>query len=223
LSKYSKSDSPRQELDSIWQRTLDQLRLQMTRATFDTWLQDTQLIARNGEFSTVAVKNKAAQDWLQNRLYDTVQRTLSDILDDQPVEIEFQVAEREAVGESEIKTDQQPKKFPGFPEPKENWSKLPHTLIEYLHLIKSAGELNVILYVLRHTWGYHDTEKKITLDEFKNGRKRKDGTRIDKGTGLAKVTIISGIKKAVEHGFLKVETDDTDRGRIKKYYSLKDL
>ena len=72
----------------------------------------------------------------------------------------------------------------GFAEPEQNWSKLPHQLIEALPLIETIGEMKVILYVLRHTWGYHDDEKKITLDEFCNGRKRRDGSRLDGGTGL---------------------------------------
>lgn len=123
---------------------------------------------------------------------------------------------------NEVKVDS---KFMGFTDPKENWSKLPHELIGQLPTIETIGEMKVILYVLRHTWGYHDTEKRITLDEFMRGRKTKEGKRIDSGTGLSEPTLRSGIEKAVEHGFLTVETDDSDKGRIKKIYSLtqKDL
>ena len=111
-------------------------------------------------------------------------------------------------------------KFQGFEEPKENWSKLPHQLIDALPEIKTIGEMKVVLYVLRHTWGYRDEYKRITMDEFENGRKRKDGTRLDSGTGLSKPTIRAGIKSAVEDGFLFVSTDITDPGRVKKLYSL---
>jgi len=34
-----------------------------------------------------------------------------------------------------------------------------------------------VLYILRHTWGFQDTSKRITSDEFEHGRKRIDGTR----------------------------------------------
>jgi DNA-binding PadR family transcriptional regulator len=111
-------------------------------------------------------------------------------------------------------------KFQGFGNPQENWSKLPHQLIEALPQIETVGEMKVIIYTLRHTWGYHDDYKKITLDEFENGRKQKDGTRIDEGTGLTKPTIINGIKRAVAHGFLFEHTDITDLARVKKFYSL---
>lgn len=113
-------------------------------------------------------------------------------------------------------------RFEGFPEPKENWSKLPHSFIAALPSINSLAELKCILYVLRHTWGYKEYRrgKRITSDEFMNGRKKKDGTRIDKGTGLARSSIVEGLKSAVEHGFLIVHVDDRDKARVEKYYSL---
>jgi len=110
--------------------------------------------------------------------------------------------------------------FSGFAPPVENWSKLPHELIDALPLIETIGEMKVILYVLRHTWGYQDEEKRITLDEFCDGRKRRDGSRLDNGTGLSKPTVIDGIERAVKHGFLEVETDERDKGRVKKLYRL---
>lgn len=110
--------------------------------------------------------------------------------------------------------------FNGFNEPAENWSKLPHQFIDILSDIETIGEMKVLIYTLRHTWGYRDEYKKITLDEFQNGRKRRNGSRIDKGTGLSKPTIIDGIKRAVAHGFLFEYVDNSDRARVEKYYSL---
>lgn len=114
-----------------------------------------------------------------------------------------------------------PHPFNGFVEPKENWSKLPHQLIEAFPIIETLGEALVVLYVLRHTWGFHDDEKKITTDEFERGRKYKDGTRIDNGIGLKPPTIRDGIKRAIKHGFITVEIDARDRARIKKFYHLR--
>ena len=112
-------------------------------------------------------------------------------------------------------------RFPGFPIPRENWSKLPHVFIEALPTIKTVGELKCILYILRHTWGFQDKDKKITVDEFMHGRKRRNRTRLDGGTGLSKTTVLVGLRQAEAHGFIMVEVDDNDKGRIKKYYSLK--
>jgi DNA-binding PadR family transcriptional regulator len=110
--------------------------------------------------------------------------------------------------------------FSGFYPPKENYSKLPHQLIDELHTFSSLAELKVVLYVMRHTWGYQDDYKRITLEEFEHGRKERDGSRIDKGVGMTKPSIIDGIKRAIEHGFLHAHTDETDNARVKKFYSL---
>jgi chromosomal replication initiator protein len=64
----------------IWNATLGELELQMTRATFDTWLKDSRLLSyEEGEF-VVGVRNDYAKDWLENRLKDTILRALTSIL-----------------------------------------------------------------------------------------------------------------------------------------------
>lgn len=112
--------------------------------------------------------------------------------------------------------------FQGFKQPEQNYSKLPHEFIDLLPEIDSLAELKVVLYVLRHTWGFseYDKPKKMTLDELQNGRKRRDGSRMDGGTGLSVNSIKSGAEKAVERGILTVEVDETDAARIEKWYCL---
>ena len=67
------------EYEALWVRVLEELRLQMTRATFDTWLRGTRLVAQEGDAWTIAVKNGFALDWLSNRLAATVERAASRI------------------------------------------------------------------------------------------------------------------------------------------------
>lgn len=112
--------------------------------------------------------------------------------------------------------------FQGFQQPEQNYSKLPHEFVDMLPEIDSLAELKVTLYILRHTWGFSefDKPKKITTDEFEHGRKKRDGSRMDGGTGLSPNSIRSGLEKAVERGTMQVETDETDKARIEKYYSL---
>lgn len=112
--------------------------------------------------------------------------------------------------------------FNGFVEPESNFFKLPNEWIDITSEIDSLAELKVIVFVLRHTWGFHDKCKKLTTDEFVNGKKSKKypNGRMDKGTGLSRQSVITGLKKAVEHGYLLVKINDSDKGRTKKYYSL---
>jgi hypothetical protein len=113
--------------------------------------------------------------------------------------------------------------FQGFSKPEANFFRLPNEWTDITANITSLAEMKLVEYVLKHTWGYSefDMVKKITTDEFMYGRKKKDGTRIDEGTGLSKPSVIAGLKSAVEHGLLTEEVDDSDRARIKKFYKLR--
>jgi len=112
--------------------------------------------------------------------------------------------------------------FKGFERPEQNYSKLPHSFIDVLPQIDTMAEMKVVLYLLRHTWGFSEfgKPKKLTTDEFCNGRKKKDQSRMDNGTGLSENSVRSGLEKAIEHGFILVETDETDKARIEKWYCL---
>ena len=83
----------------------------------------------------------------------------------------------------------------------------------------------MVEYVLKHTWGYQEygLTKHITTNEFMHGRQRKDGSRMDRGTGLSKPSVIDGLKKAVIHGYLVESVDASDCARIRKSYALKML
>ncbi|MEW5956949.1 MAG: chromosomal replication initiator protein DnaA [Chloroflexota bacterium] len=76
--------------DQIWQAALGQLQLQMTQATFDTWVKDTRLVSREQDRLVVGAKNAFAKDWLENRLFATINRTVNSILG-YPVDIHFVV------------------------------------------------------------------------------------------------------------------------------------
>lgn len=65
--------------DQIWQATLGELQLQLTKATFDTWLKNTYALSYEDGTFVVAVENDFARDWLYNRLLSVVKRTLCSI------------------------------------------------------------------------------------------------------------------------------------------------
>jgi len=79
--------------DEIWQTALGELQLQLTGATFDTWLGRTHLVTFEDETFVVGVHNAYAQDWLENRLQTMVVRTLSHVCE-RPVKVKFVVFNR---------------------------------------------------------------------------------------------------------------------------------
>ncbi|MCA9963849.1 MAG: chromosomal replication initiator protein DnaA, partial [Anaerolineales bacterium] len=70
--------------ETAWKATIGELELQMTKATFNTWLKDARLIAGEANEFVIGVRNDYAKDWLENRLYDTILRTLTAILGQRP-------------------------------------------------------------------------------------------------------------------------------------------
>jgi chromosomal replication initiator protein len=80
--------------DEIWQTALGELQLEMTRATYETWVKPTSLMSyEDGRFA-IAVPNAYAQEWLQNRLLSTVKRVLTGITG-RSVEVKFVVWNKE--------------------------------------------------------------------------------------------------------------------------------
>jgi chromosomal replication initiator protein len=84
--------------ETAWKATLGELELQMTRATFNTWLKDARLLGQENEEYIVGVRNDYAKDWLEKRLYDTISRTLSSIVR-KPVNLRFVVWSDEIIAE----------------------------------------------------------------------------------------------------------------------------
>lgn len=100
---------------------------------------------------------------------------------------------------------------------------MPNSWTDITAEMKSLAELKVVEYVLRHTWGFQEygIAKRITTDEFMDGRKRTNRTRMDKGTGLSNRSVIDGLRRAVADGYLIEDVDDTDKARIRKSYQLR--
>ncbi len=84
--------------ETAWKATLGELELQMTRATFNTWLKDARLLGQEQDEYIIGVRNDYAKDWLENRLHDTILRTLSAILR-RPVRLRFVVWSDELIAD----------------------------------------------------------------------------------------------------------------------------
>jgi chromosomal replication initiation ATPase DnaA len=49
----------------------------MTKATFDTWLRGSRVVEAGDGCLTIAVRHAYAVDWLQDRLFSVIQRTVA--------------------------------------------------------------------------------------------------------------------------------------------------
>ena len=75
-----------------WQATLGQLQMELSRAAYDTWVKNTQLVSYDEQTATftLGTANAYACDWLESRLKSTLINKLSGIMA-RPVEVCFKV------------------------------------------------------------------------------------------------------------------------------------
>jgi chromosomal replication initiator protein len=77
-----------------WQATLGQLQTSMSKAAFDTWVRNTELVSHEQGVFTIGVQNAYARDWLESRLSSTVTQTLTGFME-VPQTVRFIVWQRD--------------------------------------------------------------------------------------------------------------------------------
>ncbi|HEY64038.1 MAG TPA: chromosomal replication initiator protein DnaA [Caldilineae bacterium] len=76
--------------EEIWQAAKGELQLRVARATYDTWLRDSHLVAYEDGTFIIGVPNAYAKDWLEYRLHGVIKRVLEGIAG-RSVELRFTV------------------------------------------------------------------------------------------------------------------------------------
>ncbi len=76
------------EYQNAWQAAVGQLQMDMSRASFDTWVQPAELVSYKDNQFTVGVPNAYACDWLKSRLTGTVNNILTGLMES-PQKVEF--------------------------------------------------------------------------------------------------------------------------------------
>jgi chromosomal replication initiator protein len=78
--------------EKAWQMVLDQLRREMSRASFDTWVRDAKFYSFENGVLTIGTANSYASEWLASRLTSTVTHIFSGLLG-QSISVQFIVHE----------------------------------------------------------------------------------------------------------------------------------
>jgi len=110
--------------------------------------------------------------------------------------------------------------FVGFSSPR--YTQVPDELFDELLSELTGSELKVLLYVVRRTFGFKRDSDHISLSQMVSGITKKDGTILDKGTGLDKKTVIRAVKSLVSKGILiHTRKSSPERGFETSEYALK--
>jgi hypothetical protein len=72
-----------------WSETLADLQHQLPKETYDQWVSATYLVSADNGHYTIAAASSFAVDWLQNRLYGTLQSALARVTGQPDVQLTF--------------------------------------------------------------------------------------------------------------------------------------
>jgi hypothetical protein len=83
-------------------------------------------------------------------------------------------------------------KFEGFCSP--NTTQVPDEFFDVLSPHLSGGEVKVLLYIIRRTFGFKKDRDNISLSQMLNGIIKKNGDRLDFGAGMSKPSLCRALK-----------------------------
>lgn len=110
--------------------------------------------------------------------------------------------------------------FIGFASPR--YTQVPDELFDDLLPDLTGAELKVLMYVIRRTFGFKRDSDHISLSQMVQGITRKDGSVLDRGTGLTKESVIRAARTLVDKGILvRTRVTSVDKGFESTEYSLK--
>ncbi len=90
VAKISEERIRQLNSQQAWQAATGQLQMEMSKASFDTWVRSAELVSCNDGVFTIGVPNAYARDWLESRLSSTIVRILTGLMEG-PQSIEFVV------------------------------------------------------------------------------------------------------------------------------------
>jgi chromosomal replication initiator protein len=79
---------------TAWQAAIGQLQMEMSKASFETWVRSTEVVKYEEGLFTIGVQNAYARDWLEKRLTSSISRILGGLMDS-PQNVEFIVHHKE--------------------------------------------------------------------------------------------------------------------------------
>jgi phage replication O-like protein O len=107
--------------------------------------------------------------------------------------------------------------FSGFQFP--NTTQIPNEVFDTLLPHLSGGELKVLLYICRRTFGFRKDSDRISLTQISKGIITKAGRVLDQGTGLSKRHVITALKTLEKKNIIKVSrmVDETGLHEVNTY------
>lgn len=97
-----------------------------------------------------------------------------------------------------------------------NHTQIPNEYLDNYMAELSGAEWKCLSYLARRTFGFQKRADKISISQFQNGMKDKNGKQLDKGTGLSNRVVIASLKKLEKIGLIT----STKKNGILGYYKV---
>ncbi len=113
----------------------------------------------------------------------------------------------------------EPRPFRGFQKP--NYTMVPDELFDDLLADLSGSEVKALLYIVRRTFGFKRDSDSISINQMLEGITARDGRVLDRGTGLARSTLVTALKSLEERNVIISERRSSpDQGFEATIYRL---
>ena len=115
---------------------------------------------------------------------------------------------------------QRTRPLPAFSSP--NYTQVPDELLDALMASLSDAELQVLLYIIRRTFGFNQNVDAISQSQMVSGINTRDGRVLDSWTRLSKATMARGLKGLRDKQIILADRrSSAERGNESTTYRLR--
>jgi phage replication O-like protein O len=94
-----------------------------------------------------------------------------------------------------------------------NSTQVPDIILDHWMAELSGAEFKVVMYIARRTYGFGKERDTISLTQIAEGIVRRDGTVLDRGTGISRASVARSVKTLEEMGIIIRKTNLSETGR----------
>lgn len=85
-----------------------------------------------------------------------------------------------------------------------NSTQIPNVILDLIIPKISEAEAKCLLYVCRRTYGFHKERDRISLSQFVDGLKDRNGNKLDYGAGLSRPAVVEALRNLIGAGIVNV-------------------
>src|SRR4051794_24347444 len=83
------------------------------------------------------------------------------------------------------------------------FTAIPNHFLDQIAPILSPSELRLMIYIYRHTLGFHKRTDRMSYDQFINGIVTHDQRRLDAGAGVSRGSLVAALAGLEKKGLIK--------------------